>query len=47
MRTPHYYEQFALFPWKESPYNFSKFNLLNTDNSLIQTLSLADPQYPY
>ena len=26
---------------KESPYTFSKFNLLNTDTSLIRTLSMA------
>ena len=26
---------------KESPYTFSKFNLLNTDTSLIWTLSMA------
>ena len=41
LRTPHYYEQFALSPRKESPYNFSKFNLLNKDTSLIQTLSMV------
>ena len=31
IRTPHYYEQFALSLGKESPYIFSKFNALNTD----------------
>ena len=41
LRTPHYYEQFALSPTKESPYISSKFNLLNKDTSLIQILSMA------
>ena len=31
IRTPHYYRQFALSLGKESPYIFSKFNLLNKD----------------
>ena len=44
IRTPHYYEQFALSPRKESLHIFSKFNPLtasSTDTSLIQTLSMA------
>ena len=41
IRTPHYYGQFALSPSKESPYLFSKSNLLNTDIPLIRTLSMA------
>ena len=39
---PHYYRQFALSLGKESPYVFSRFNPLNTDTPLIQTL-LMDP----
>ena len=39
--TPHYYRQFALSLGKESPYIFPKFNPLNMDTLLIQTLSLA------
>ena len=42
LRTPHYYGQFALSLGKESPYVFSRFNLLNTDTPLVQTL-LMDP----
>ena len=32
---------FALSLWKEIPYIFYKFNPLNTDTPLIQTLSMA------
>ena len=38
IRTPHYYEQFALSLGKESPYIFSKVNPLNTDTSLLRTV---------
>ena len=38
IRTPHYYGQFTLSLGKESPYIFSKFNLLNTDTSLLRTV---------
>ena len=32
IQTPRYYRRFSiLFPWEESPYIFSKFNLLNID----------------
>ena len=31
IRTPHYYELLALSLGKESPYNLSKLNWLNTD----------------
>ena len=41
IRTPHYYGQFALSLGKESPYIFSKFNLLNTDTSFIRTVSIS------
>ena len=39
IRTPHYHGQFALSLGKQSPYIFSKFNLLNMDTPLIQTLN--------
>ena len=42
IRTPHYYGQFVLFLGKKTPYIFSKFNPLNTDTSLIRTIS-TDP----
>ena len=41
IRTPHYYGQFALFLGEKSPYIFSKFNPLNTDNPLIWKLSMV------
>ena len=41
IQTPHYYGQFALSLGKESPYIFSKFNLLNTDTLLRLTFSMA------
>ena len=41
VQKAYYYGQFALSLGKESPYTFSKFNLLNTDNLLIWTLSMA------
>ena len=41
--TPHYYRQFALSLGKETPYIFSKFNLLNTDTLLICTLCMHTP----
>ena len=44
-QTPHYYGQFALSLGKESPYIFSKFNLLNTDTPLKRPLSMA-PSVP-
>ena len=32
IQTPRYYQRFSiLFPWGESPYIFSKFNMLNID----------------
>ena len=34
IKTPHYFEQFALFLGKENPYIFSKFNPLNTDTRI-------------
>ena len=37
----HFYGQFSLSLGKESPYTFSKFNPLNMDTPLIQTLSMA------
>ena len=40
IRTPHYYGQFSLSMAKESPYIFSKFNLLNTDTPLIRIFSM-------
>ena len=40
IRTPHYYGQFSLSMAKESPYIFSKFNLLNTDIPLIRIFSM-------
>ena len=39
--TPNYYRQFALALGKESPYFFSKFNVLYRDTLLIRTLSMA------
>ena len=42
LQTPHYYRQFALSLGKESPYVFSRFDPLNMDTPLIQTL-LMDP----
>ena len=39
IRTHHYYGQFALSLGKESPYIFSKFNPLNTDTSLLRTVT--------
>ena len=41
LRTPHYYEQFAVSLGKESPYIFSKLNPLNTDTPLIRTLFMT------
>ena len=41
--TPHYYRQFALSLGKETPYIFSKFNLLSTDTLLICTLCMHTP----
>ena len=41
IRTAHYLVLFALSLGKESPNIFSQFNLLNTDTSLIGTLSMA------
>ena len=41
IRTPHYYQQFALSLRKESTYIFSKFKPLVTDTPLIQTLCMA------
>ena len=41
MQSAHYYGQFALSLGKESPYIFSKFNLLNTDTLLRLTFSMA------
>ena len=41
IRTPHYYGQFAVSLGKGSPYIFSKFNPLNTDNPLIRALSMT------
>ena len=46
IRTPHYHGQFALSLGKESPYICSKFNPLNADTLLMQTLSMAH-QCPY
>ena len=40
IRTPHYYGQFALSMWKESPYTF---NLLNIDSLLIRALPFHGP----
>ena len=40
-QTPCYYRQFSLSLEKALPYIFSKFNLLNTDTSLIRTLSTS------
>ena len=40
IRTPHYCGLFSLSMAKESPYIFSKFNLLNTDTPLIRILSM-------
>ena len=41
IRTPDYCRQFVLSLEKENPFIFSKFNPLNTDTLLIQTLSMA------
>ena len=41
IRTPDYCGQFVLSLEKENPFIFSKFNPLNTDTLLIQTLSMA------
>ena len=38
IRAPRYYGQFSLSLGKKSPYIFSKFNPLNTDTPLIQTV---------
>ena len=38
LRTPHYYGQFAVSLGKESPYIFSKFNPLNTDTPLTESI---------
>ena len=38
IQTPYYYRQFALSLEKKSPYFFSKFNQLNTDTLLLQTV---------
>ena len=38
IRTPHFYGEFALSLGKQSPYNLSKFNRLNTDTPFIRTL---------
>ena len=40
MRTPHFYGEFALSLGKQSPYNLSKFNPLNTDTPFIRTYFL-------
>ena len=42
----HYYGQFSLSMAEESPYIFSKFNLLNTETPLIRILSMP-PQCLY
>ena len=43
IRTTHYYGgQFALSLGKESPYNFSKFNPLNTDTPSIPLLQVNE-----
>ena len=39
--TTHYYKQFTLSLGKESPYIFSKFNLLNMDSLLILSFSMS------
>ena len=39
VQTPHYHGQFSLSLRKQSPYIFSKFNLLNTDTLLTQLLN--------
>ena len=41
MRTPHFYGVFALSLGKQSPYNLSKFNPLNTDTLFTRTLSMV------
>ena len=41
VQKAHYYGEFALSLGKETRYTFSKFNLLNTVNLLIWTLSMA------
>ena len=38
IRTPHYCREFAVSLGKESTYILSKFNPLNTDTSLLQTV---------
>ena len=40
-QTPCYYRQFTLSLGNSLPYIFSKFNLLNSDTSLIWTLSMS------
>ena len=39
--TTHHYKQFTLSLGKESPYIFSKFNLLNMDSLLILSFSMS------
>ena len=41
IQTPRYYGQFVLSLGRDSSYIFSKFNPLNTDTSLIRTLSMT------
>ena len=41
LRKPCYYGQFSLSQGKECPYIFSKFNPINTDTSLLRTVSMA------
>ena len=41
IQTCHYYGQFALSLGLGSPYIFSKFDPLNTDSPIIQTLPMA------
>ena len=41
LRTPHYYGQFALSLGKESPYIFSKFNLVNADTFYGPSVSVS------
>ena len=41
VQKAHYYGEFALSLGKESHYTFPKFNLLNTVNLLMWTLSMA------
>ena len=42
MWKTHYYRQFSLSLRKESPYNFSKFNPLNTDTLSIPLLQVNE-----